>query len=50
MYSLTKSEAEYKEMKDSKEREIAVLRDELTTLHSKYVQYMFMSDNTCHSA
>ena len=40
MYSLTKSEAEYKEIKDSKDREIAILRDELTTLHSKYVQYV----------
>ena len=30
MYSLTKSEAKYKEMKDIKEREIATLRNELT--------------------
>ena len=30
MYSLTKSKAKYKEMKDTKEREIVDLRDELT--------------------
>ena len=30
MYSLTKSETKYKEMKDTKERENVDLRDELT--------------------
>ena len=30
MYSLTKSKEKYKEMKDTKEREIVALRDELT--------------------
>ena len=30
MYSLNNSEEKYKEMKDTKEREIVVLRDELT--------------------
>ena len=30
MYSLTKSKAKYKEMKDTTEREIVALRDELT--------------------
>ena len=35
MYSLTKSETKYKEMKDIKEREIMVLRDELTASTGK---------------
>ena len=47
MYSLTKSEAKYKEMKDTKERENVVLRDDLAQIQRRYV-CMFVSFHTRH--
>ena len=43
VYSLTKSEAKYKEMNNTKEKEIVVLKDEVAKLHNRYVQYVYQS-------
>ena len=37
MYSLTKSEAKYKEMKETKENEVVALRDDLAKLQRRYI-------------
>ena len=48
MYSLTKSEANCKEMKDTKEREIVDLRDELAKLQEWYVHYIYECPHMLH--
>ena len=47
LYSLTNSGAKYKEMKDTKERKIVALRDELAKMQRRYD--MFVSVHTCHN-
>ena len=48
VYSLTKSEAKYKEMKDTKEKEIVDLRDEVAKLHTRCVQYVRQCPHMLH--
>ena len=48
VYSLTKSEAKYKEMKDTKEKEIVDLRNELAKLHTRCVQYVCQCPHMSH--